>query len=164
MPEAPAKAPPETPAAPAQTTPDAPVAKMQPRVYSLKFDPAEDFSETTLFVKGCVRGTIWISQTMKIAMRSLLSEEGDKINEEVKVKADTTISAYQSEITYWNLAYAIEAIGGEPFSGTLPEKIKKLRGMATAVLMRMAMAYLEFNGHVDDLFRGKEALDLAKKS
>lgn len=164
MPEAPPLVSPAAPpVAPAVETPAA-TPKMQPRAYSMKFEPDVDFNETTLFIKGAVRGIVWISAATQIGMKSLLAEESDKINDEVKVKDGMTISTYQAEITYWNLAYAIESIGSKPFEGSVQDKIKKLRGMATAVLVRMSMAYLEFCGHVDDLFRGKEALDLAKKS
>jgi len=163
MPEAPPQSPPAPPpAAPAAEATAAP--KMQPRAYALKFEPDQDFNETTLFVKGTVRGTVWISAAIQLGLRSLLAEESDKINDEVKIKDGMTISTYQAEITYWNLAYAIESIGGKPFEGSVQDKIKQLRGKATAVLVRMSMAYLEFCNHVDDLFRGKEALDLAKKS
>jgi hypothetical protein len=167
MPEAPPVAqkptpPPVAPAAPAAAEPQK--EAKQARAYSLKFEPDKDFNETTLFLKGSVTGKVWISAAVPVSLRSLTGEEVDKINEAVTVKDGMSLQAYQTDLTYWNLAFSVTAIGSEPFSGTTEEKLAKLRKMATAVLTRMALAYLEFNSRVSELFDGKEATEVAKKS
>jgi hypothetical protein len=159
MPES-TTAPPEAAAAEVK---DQPTAKKE-RVYSFKFEPDPEFTETALFLKGSIRGKIWISDMTSVVMRSLLCDEVDKINDAVRIKEGMSINAYQTEITYWNLAFSTVRLGDAFFEGTTEEKIKKLRQMASPILMRLSMAYLEFSDHVDDLFKGKEALAIAKKS
>jgi hypothetical protein len=159
MPEAPPAA---TEAKPA-TQPEAAPAKKE-RVYTFKFEPDPEFTETALFLNGSIRGRIWVSDVTHLVMRSLLSEDVDRINSEVRIKEGMSINAYQTEITYWNLALSIVRLGDKGFDGTTEEKVAKLRKMASPILMRLSMAYLEFCDHVDDLFKGKEALAVAKKS
>ncbi len=157
MPDAPqVAAPPQSPAQPPPPPP--------PKVYTLGFEPIGEFSETELFLKGVIRAKLWISEKVPAHFRSLTGEDVDKVNEAVKVTPQMTASQYNTEITYHNLAHSIEAIGGAPFTGTVDERLKKIRAMASAVLGRLTMAYLEFNDHVDELFVGKGVGDLAKKS
>jgi hypothetical protein len=132
--------------------------------YILKFEPVGVFSETELFVKGFLRGKIWVSDQTTVTFRSLTGEETDKIDEVVKIKPGMSQREYNTQTTYYNLAYGVEAIGEEKLSGTAEEKVKRLKSMASAVVARISLAWLEFNGHVDELFVGKGGLELAKKS
>lgn len=132
--------------------------------YILKFEPSAEFNETELFVKGTVRGKVWISEQTALSMKSLTGEETDKIDDLVKIKPGMSQREYNTLTTYYNLAFAVERIGDKPVDGPVEERVKHFRGMAAPILSRMALAYLEFNGHVDDLFVGKGAQDLAKKS
>jgi hypothetical protein len=154
MPDAPQVAAP--PQSPAQAPP--------PKTYTLRFEAAGEFNETELFLKGVIRAKIWISEKVCVRFKSMTGEDVDKVNEAVKVTPQMTASQYNTEITYHNLAHSIEAVGETQFSGTIDERLKKIRAMASAVLGRLTMAYLEFNDHVDELFVGKGVGDLAKKS
>lgn len=146
-------APPETPDKPAEE-----------RKYILKFEPVGEFSETELFVKGCVRGKIWISDQTPLLMKSLTGEETDKVDEAVRVKPGMSQREYNTQTTYYNLAYSIEAIGDKKLDGPIEDRVKQIRAMAAPVLGRMSLAILEFGIHVDELFVGKGGLELAKKS
>lgn len=150
-------------AAQADPKPPAPAA-VQPYPYKLVFEPVGDFSEAELFIKGFVSGKIWLSDKNFVIMRSLIGTEVDEINEKVKVTADMTVSHFNTEITYNNLARSIKELAGKPFDGTVDEKLSKIRGIAGPILARLSMAYLEFGHHVDELFVGKEGGDTAKKS
>jgi hypothetical protein len=144
--------------------PQSPVQAPPPKVYTLRFEPIGEFNETELFLKGVIRAKVWISEKVCARFKSMTGEDVDKVNEAVKVTPQTTASQYNTEITYHNLAHSIEAVGETAFSGTVDERLKKIRAMASAVLGRLTMAYLEFNDHVDELFVGKGVGDLAKKS
>jgi hypothetical protein len=156
--------------------PEAPPARIKPEEtkpengtkssiqYQYKFDPGEDFSETALFVKGVVRGTIWISGNTPVLYRSLTGEEVDRINAAVKVTPDMSVTTFNTEVTYWNLAHSIEKIGETRIEGAVEEKIKRFRSMAAPILTRLQLGYLEFNLHIEELFKGKEVGELAKKS
>jgi len=132
--------------------------------YEFRFEPGEDFSETALFVKGFVCGTVWISGNTPVVFRSMTGEDVDKINDTVKIKPDMTVAQFNTQITYWNLAFAVEKIGETKMDGSPEEKVKRFQAMAAPILARLQLAYLEFNAHIEELFKGKEVGDLAKKS
>lgn len=149
---------PETPtASPPQET-------EKPYEYTLKFEPVGDFNETELFVKGFVKGRLWLSDKMTVVYRSLIGTEVDAINEAVKIVPGMTITHFNTEQTYHNLAHSIEEVGGKKFEGTLEEKLQRIRPMAGPILARLSLAYLEFGHHVDDLFKTNGGLETAKKS
>lgn len=151
----------DTPAPP--ETPQAESEKQQ-RKYILKFEPVGAFSETELFIKGFVRGKVWVSDQIPVVMRSLTGEETDKVDEAVKVKPGMSQREYNTLTTYYNLAYAIESVGDKKLDGAIEDRVKYFKAMAAPILGRMALAVLEFGGHVDELFVGKGGAELAKKS
>jgi glutamine cyclotransferase len=150
---------PETP----QAQPAAPTLPTK-RTYTLKYEPIGEFSETELFVKGVVRAKFWLSDGIVARLKSLTGEDVDKVNDAVKATPQMTVTQYNTEITYHNLAHSLEAINDTIYSGSFEDRLKKVRAMASAVLGRLTVAYLEFNDHVDELFAGKGGSDLAKKS
>ena len=159
------------PAAPPKEAPPAPEAKTPPaspdqpkRDYVLRWEPEKDFNESTLFTKGRVAAKVWISDQTFIALQSLSGEEVDKVNETVKVGNGMSFSHYNTEVTYHNLAFSAINVNGEPVKGSHEERVAFFKKMAAPILARFALAYLEFNAHVDDLFAGKGVLDAAKKS
>ena len=153
----------DQPASPPETKPVEPKAP-EPVRYILKFEPVGTFTETELFTKGFLRGKVWVSDQTPVTFRSLTGEETDKIDEAVKIKPGMSQREYNTQTTYYNLAYGVEAVGEEKLSGTDEDKVKKLKSMASAIVARMSLAWLEFNGRVDELFVGKGGLELAKKS
>lgn len=163
MQEAPITAP-TPPQAPDSTPPKVEAQKPRKPHYTLPWDPVGKFDEETLFVQGRIQAKFWLSSTITVVFRSLLGEEIDKINEAVKVGKEMSIGHFNTEITYQNYAYSLVRIRDEDFSGTLEEKLAKIRALPAPILIRLQLAYLEFNDHIDDLFVGKEVLDLAKKS
>jgi hypothetical protein len=168
MPEATSESPPATPPPAAPPAPDAKTPPAKPeepkREYVLRWEPDKEFDESALFTKGRVAAKVWISDKTFIALQSLSGEEVDKVNEKVKIGQGMSFSHYNTEITYENLAYAAISINGEPVKGSHEERVAYFKKMAAPILARFAMAYLEFNLHVDDLFAGKGVLDTAKKS
>lgn len=136
----------------------------EPKRYTLKFEPVGTFDETELFVKGTVRGKVWLTDSSWAQFKSLTGEEVDQVNSAVKVTPQTTAAQYNTDVTYHNLARALEELAGAKVTGSIEERIARLRGMSSAVLGRLTMAYLEFNEHVDGIFAGKGVADLAKKS
>lgn len=168
MPEATPESP---PAAPPPAAPPAPEAKKPPaepekpkREYILRWEPEKEFDESSLFTKGRVSAKVWISDKTFIGLQSLSGEEVDKVNEKVKIGNGMSFSHYNTEITYENLAYSGISINGEAVKGDHETRVAYFKKMAAPILARFALAYLEFNGHVDDLFVGKGVLDTAKKS
>lgn len=147
--------------APPQSPTQAPPPK---KTYMLKFEPVGEFSETELFMKGVVRAKLWLSDVTVARLKSMTGDEVDKINEAVKVTPTMTTTQYNTEITYHNIAHSLEAINDTPYAGTFEERLKKIRSMASAVLGRLTIAYLEFNDHIDEIFTGKGVAELAKKS
>lgn len=132
--------------------------------YTLRFEPGSEFDETTLFLKGRVRGTLWISEAVPVVMRSLTGREVDAINEAVKIKEGMSVHQFNTEVTYWNLTYALESISGKRPPEAVEERLEWLKDLAAPILSRLQVAYLEFSDHVADLFKGKEGGALAKKS
>jgi len=132
--------------------------------YILKFEPTEPFTETELFARGCVRGKVWITDKVPVTMRSLVGEETDKIDEAVRIKPGMSQREYNTLTTYYNLAYGIESVGDQKLSGSIEDRVKYLKGLASPILGRLSLAWIEFNTHVDELFVGKGGLELAKKS
>jgi hypothetical protein len=149
-----------TPAAPQE----ADKTKPDPLKYTMKFDHVGEFTEAELFIRNRVAGKIWLTERMSVTLRSLIGREVDAIHEAIKVGPDMTSMHYQTEVTYRNLAYSLQKIGDEPFVGTLEEKLVKIRDMSATILLKLSLAYAEFSDHVADLFVGKEAGALAKKS
>lgn len=152
---------PETAQAASPTKPD--IKAPPPKTYTLKFEPIGEFNETELFTRGVLRAKFWLSEGIVARFKSLTGEDVDRINDAVKTTAQMTVTQYNTEITYHNLAHSLEAINDTIYSGTFEERLKKVRAMASAVLGRLTVAYLEFNDHVDELFAGKGD-GLAKKS
>ena len=153
----------DSPPATAEQTPASPAALKAPE-YMLKWEPIGEFSEEALFTKGTVRAKVWISDKTAVHYRSLGGEEVYKINEGIKVAEGMSVSHFRTEQTYWNLAFSVETIGDKAFEGTFAEKLARVRVMAAPILSRLSFGYLEFSGHVDDLFVGKKGDDVAKKS
>lgn len=167
MPEVTPESPPATtpPAAPPAPEAEKPAEPEKPkRNYVLNWEPTKDFDEASLFTKGRVSAKVWISDKTFIGLQSLSGEEVDKVNEKVKVGNGMSFTHYNTEITYENLAYAGISINGEPVKGDHEARVAYFKKMAAPILARFALAYLEFNAHVDDLFAGKGVLDTAKKS
>jgi len=148
-------------APPTQAPPPAPPQK---RPYTLRFEPVGEFNETELFTKGTLRAKLWISDKIVASFKSLTGEEVDRINEAVKVTPQTTTAQYNTEITYHNLAHSIESVNGSVMPSDFAERLKKFRSMASAVIGRLSLAYLEFNDRIDELFVGKGVAELTKKS
>lgn len=169
MPEA--QAPPDAPAAPpaaeAQKPPPPPKPK---RNYTYRFEPIGDFDEDEMYIRGRVRGRIWISPKLFVEMRSVLGKETDEVYDLVRIEKGMSQDKYNTEITYHSIAQALEKIGDKPFQGTLSEKVTKLREMAGPLNSRMQLAYIEFSDHVQDIFivepptDGKPEEGLGKKS
>jgi hypothetical protein len=149
-----------TPAAPPEVTPKQP----DPSKYTLKFEPVGEFTETELFIRNRVSGKVWITERMAVTLRSLTGREVDAIHEAIKVTPDMTSMHYQTEVTYRNLAHSLQNIGAEPFTGTIEEKLNKIRDLSATILLKTSLAYAEFSDHVADLLAGKEAGEIAKKS
>lgn len=144
--------------------PPAPPAEAPKKTYTLKFEPLEDFSEMALFVKGRVRGKVWVTDRIPVVYRTLIGSEIDAVNAAVKVREGMSITQYNTESSYHNLAHTVEQVGDVKLEGTVEERLQKIRAMAAPVLTRLLAGYLEFNDRVSDLFAGKEASEIAKKS
>ncbi len=154
----------DAPTAPPAPPPAETKAPNPPNEYSLKWEPVGKFSLEELFLNSFVRAKVWVADAVPVIFRSLIGEEIDKVHEGVKVVPNMTRSHFQTEQTYWNLAFALEQIGDKQPQGTFEERLAAIRKMSAPLLMRLAIGYLEFSGHVEDLFEGKGGMEAAKKS
>lgn len=136
----------------------------QEKKYTLRWESVDPFTEEELFINGCVRGKIWVSESTSVIMKSLTGEEVDEVNKSVRLDHQMPLAQYNTEITYHNIARSLEQIGDRKLAGSIEDRVASIRKMAAPFLVRLQLALLEFNDHVDDLFTGKEKPELAKKS
>ena len=156
-----------SPALPAVAAPAPPVPQKPQKKkieYEFRFEPVGDFTAADLFIKGEIAAKMWITPKISAVYKSLTGEEVDKINEAVKVKDGMSVTQFNTEITYYNLAYSVIEIDGKPVTGGLQDKLGRYRKMSANILTLFQVAYLEFNAHVNELLEGEEALGIAKKS
>lgn len=132
--------------------------------YTLKFEPVGEWSEETLFINGRLRGKVNLGQRLSVIMKSLSGNEVDQVYKAVPVVQGMSRDQYNTEVTYYDLAYSLDSIGDKKMPEKLEDRLTMLRGLAAPILSRLTLAYLEFNARVDELFRGQEALGTAKKS